>query len=39
MTEQINWEEFSKNAAKLIRERKPLTGKDGIFTPLISVCL
>jgi putative transposase len=35
MTEQINWEEFSKNAAKLIRERKPLTGKDGIFTPLI----
>lgn len=35
MKDKINWEEFSKEAAKLIREGKPLTGKDGIFSPLI----
>lgn len=35
MKEKINWEEFSKEAAKLIREGKPLTGKDGILSPLI----
>jgi transposase-like protein len=35
MTEKIDWDEFKKNAAKLIQEGKPLTGKDGIFSPLI----
>ena len=36
MKEKINWEEFSKKAAEQLREGKtPITGKDGIFTPLI----
>jgi len=35
MKKKINWEEFSKEAAELIRQRKPLTGDKGIFTPLI----
>jgi len=28
-------DEFSEDAAKQIRQGKPLTGKDGIFSPLI----
>jgi putative transposase len=39
MSKSINWEEFSKEAAKQIREGKGLTGKDGIFTPLIKEVL
>jgi len=39
MAKQINWEEFSKEAAKQIRSGKPLTGKEGIFTPLIKEVL
>jgi transposase-like protein len=35
MKQEINWEEFSKEAADLIRQGKPLTGEKGIFTPLI----
>lgn len=35
MKKKINWEEFSKEAAELIRQKKPLTGDKGIFTPLI----
>lgn len=35
MENEINWDEFSKEAAKLLRAGKPLTGEDGIFTPLI----
>ncbi len=35
MKKEINWEEFSKEAAELIRQKKPLTGDKGIFTPLI----
>lgn len=35
MKEKINWEEFSKEAAELIRQGKPLTGEGGIFSPLI----
>jgi len=35
MKKQINWEEFSKEAAELIRQKKPLTGDRGVFTPLI----
>jgi transposase-like protein len=35
MKEKINWDEFSKSAAELIRQGKPLTGDGGIFTPLI----
>jgi len=32
---KINWEEFSKEAAKGIREGRPITGQGGVFTPLI----
>lgn len=39
MKEKINWEEFSKQAAEQIREGKPLTGTDGVFTPLIKQVL
>jgi putative transposase len=35
MKEKLNWDEFSKEAAELIRQGKPLTGKGGIFSPLI----
>lgn len=35
MEEKINWYEFSKKAAELIRQGQPLTGKGGIFSPLI----
>ena len=35
MEEKINWEEFSKKAAEQLRQGKPLTGDDGIFSPLI----
>lgn len=39
MKKQINWEEFSKEAAEQIRQKKPLTGDKGIFTPLIKQVL
>jgi len=39
MKEKINWEEFSKEAAEHIRQGKPLTGKGGIFSPLIKQVL
>ena len=35
MEEKINWEEFSKKAAEQLRQGKPLTGDDGIFSPLL----
>ncbi|MBC8343282.1 MAG: IS256 family transposase [Bacteroidetes bacterium] len=35
MEKKINWDEFSKEAAELLRQGKPLTGNDGIFSPLI----
>jgi len=35
MEDKINWEEFSKKAAEQLRQGKPLTGDDGIFSPLI----
>lgn len=35
MEEKINWDEFSRKAAELIRQGKPLTGERGIFSPLI----
>jgi len=39
MKEDMNMEEFRKKAAELLLEGKPLTGKDGIFTPLIKQVL
>jgi len=39
MAKKINWEEFSKEAAKQIRSGKSLTGKEGVFTPLIKEIL
>jgi len=35
MKKKNDLEEFSKKAAELIKQGKPLTGKGGIFTPLI----
>lgn len=35
MEENMNMEEFRKQAAELLRQGKPLTGKDGVMTPLI----
>lgn len=32
---RINWEEFSEEAVKQIREGHPVTGPGGVFTPLI----
>ena len=32
---KINWDEFSQEAAKKIRQGQSLTGEGGIFTPLI----
>jgi len=39
MKKPINWEAFSKEAAELIRQKKPLTGDKGVFTPLIKQVL
>jgi putative transposase len=39
MKEEMNMKEFRKKAAELLREGKPLTGVDGIFTPLIKEVL
>lgn len=33
--EKFDFEEFSRQAGELLRQGKPFTGKDGIFTPLI----
>jgi transposase-like protein len=33
--EKENLESFKKKAAELLRQGKPLTGEDGIFTPLL----
>lgn len=33
--EKFDFEEFSRKAGELLRQGKPLTGKDGIFTPLL----
>ena len=39
MKEDSSLEEFRRNAAELIRQGKPLTGTDGVFTPLIKQVL
>jgi len=39
MDENKNLEEFSQEAAKLLKQGKPLTGDNGIFTPLIKKVL
>ena len=39
MKEEMNMKEFREKAAELLREGKPLTGADGIFTPLIKEVL
>ena len=39
MKENMNMEEFRKQAAELLRQGKPLTGKDGVMTPLIKQVL
>jgi putative transposase len=37
--EKFDFEAFAKQAAEQLRQKKPLTGKDGIFTPLIKKIL
>lgn len=39
MKEDMNMEEFRQKAAELLRAGKPLTGSEGIFTPLIKQVL
>jgi len=39
MKKRFDFEKFSEEAAKQIREGQSLTGKDGIFTPLIKKIL
>jgi len=39
MKRDSSLEEFRKKAAELIRQGKPLTGTDGVFTPLIKQVL
>jgi putative transposase len=39
MKKKIDLEKFSKEAAELIKQGKPLTGENGIFTPLIKQVL
>jgi putative transposase len=33
--EKFDFEEFSRQAGELLRQGKPLTGKDGVFKPLL----
>lgn len=37
--EKFDFEEFARGAGKLLREGKPFTGKDGVFTPLLKKVL
>jgi transposase-like protein len=37
--EKFDFEEFSRQAGELLRQGKPLTGKDGVFTPLLKKIL
>ena len=39
MKRENSLKEFRKNAAELLRQGKPLTGNDGVFTPLIKQVL
>ena len=33
--DEFNFEEFEKQAIEMLYEKKPLTGSDGVLTPLI----
>jgi transposase-like protein len=37
--EKFDFEAFAKEAADQLRQKKPLTGKDGVFTPLIKLVI
>jgi len=37
--EKFDFEEFARQAGKQLREGKPFTGKDGVFTPLLKKVL
>jgi len=39
MKDKFDFEKFSKDAAESIKQGKPLTGSDGIFTPLLKMIL
>ncbi|MEZ5013808.1 MAG: transposase [Chitinophagales bacterium] len=33
--EKFDFEEFARQAAEQLKQKKPLTGNDGVFTPLL----
>ena len=37
--QKFDFEKFAAEAAEQLRQKKPLTGKDGVFTPLIKKIL
>ncbi|WP_026711886.1 IS256 family transposase [Flavobacterium filum] len=39
MSEQFDFESFSKSAIEKLKQGKPLTGADGVFTPLLKMIL
>lgn len=39
MSEQFDFESFSKSAIEKLKQGKPLTGTDGVFTPLLKMIL
>lgn len=39
MKEKFDFESFSKTAIEKLKEGKPLTGNDGVFTPLLKMIL
>ena len=39
MSKQFDFESFSKSAIEKLKQGKPLTGSDGVFTPLLKMIL
>ena len=39
MSEQFDFASFSKSAIEKLKQGKPLTGTDGVFTPLLKMIL
>ena len=39
MSEQFDFESFSKSAIEKLKQGQPLTGTDGVFTPLLKMIL
>lgn len=39
MSEQFDFESFSRSAIEKLKQGQPLTGTDGVFTPLLKMIL